>query len=161
MANRLPSMLALLGLAAFAGYQNRDRIAGAIREAQTRRDTPGASSSGLDTVLAGLGDLIGNAGRAGGSLNEGLGGVLDSFRTAGKGEAADSWVRTGPNKGLTPAEVEEAVGAGNIEELSRRTGLGREELLRRLATNIPETVDRLTPEGKMPASDDELVKRLL
>ena len=158
MAKGFPSMLALLGLAAFAGYQNRDKIADAIKEAQARRATPDAPTSGLDTVLAGVGDFLdGNKGRGG--LAGGLGDLLETFRSHGKGEAADSWVATGPNKGLTPAEVEESVGAENIAELSLRTGLSREELLERLATNIPDTVDRETPDGKLPESDEEFFRR--
>ena len=67
MANRMPSLLALLGLAAFAGYQNRDKIGGAIKDAQARRDTPGAPQNGLDGILAGVGDLF--SGTAGGGIS--------------------------------------------------------------------------------------------
>jgi uncharacterized protein YidB (DUF937 family) len=158
---RMPSMLALLGLAAFAGYQNRDKIAAALKDAQQRRDTPGAPRSGLDDVLAGVGDLLAGNGKGGNVLTEGLGGILDTFRSSGQRETADSWVTPGvPTRGLTPAEVEQAIGRDNLGELSKRTGLSHEELLERLATAIPETVDRLTPDGHMPADDDE-VKRLL
>ena len=62
-------------------------------------------------------------------------------------------MKPGPNRGLTPEQVEEAVGAENIDELSARTGLPRKELLDRLATRIPEGVDQLTPEGRMPSED--------
>ncbi len=160
MANRMPSMLALLGLLAFAGYQNRDKIGAAIKEAQARRDAPGAPKSGLDNVLAGVGDFLETSKERGG-LAGGLTDLLDGFRSHGKAETADSWVRPGPNKGLAPTEVEEAVGADNIAELSRRTGLSRDELLERLATNIPETVDRLTPDGNLPATEDALLRRLV
>jgi uncharacterized protein YidB (DUF937 family) len=150
----MPSMLALLGLAAFAGYQNRDKIAAALKDAQARRDTPGAPQSGLDGILAGVGDLVGNAGQGGGNiLSGGLGDLLTSFRSAGHGAVADSWVKPGPNQGLTPDQVEQAIGRDNLAELSQRTGLSHEELLKRLATSIPETVDRLTPNGQMPTED--------
>jgi len=162
MARGMPSMLALLGLAAFAGYQNRDKIAEALRGAQDRRSTPGAPQSGLDGMLAGVGDLLGNVGQGGGGnvLTGGLGDLLDSFRSSGHAEAADSRVRPGPNQGLTSAQVEQAIGSDNLAELSKRTGLSHEELLQRLATSIPDTVDRLTPEGRLPASEDEAFKRL-
>jgi uncharacterized protein YidB (DUF937 family) len=160
MANRMPSMLALLGLLAFAGYQNRDKIAAAIKEAQSRRDSPDASKSGLDNVLAGVGDFLDSSKERGG-LAGGLSDLLDGFRSHGQAETADSWVRTGPNKGLTPDQVEEAVGADNIAELSRRTGLSRNDLLERLATNIPQAVDRVTPDGNLPATEDDLLKRLI
>ena len=162
MATRgMPSLIALLGLAAVAGYQNRDKIAGAIKDAQSRRDTPGADKSPLDDILGGLGDVVGGAlggaqGGAGGNLlSGGLGDLIDRFKQAGQAETADSWVTPGvPTKGLTPAQVEQAIGRDNLAELSTRTGLSHEELLQRLATAIPETVDHLTPGGRMPSEDD-------
>ena len=158
MAKGMPSILALLGLVAFAGYQNRDKIADAIKDAQARKADPSAPASGLDGVLAGLGDLI-EGSRDSGGLTGGLAGLLDDFRSNGKAEVADSWVASGPNRSLTPAEVEEAVGSDNIAELARRTGLSHDELLDRLATKLPETVDRVTAEGKMPDSDDDFLRR--
>ena len=150
MSRGMPSMTALLGLLALAGYQNRDKIAGAIKDAQSRRDTPGAPQSGLDGMLAGVGDLLGNVSQGGG-LTGGLGELLGSFKTAGHGEVADSWVNPNvPTQGLTPEQVEQAVGGDNLAELAKRTGLSRDELLKRLATAIPETVDKLTPNGQMP-----------
>lgn len=162
MANRMPSMVALLGLLAFAGYQNRDKIAATIKDAQDRRDTPGAPTSGLDTVLAGVGDLLGNAGQGNGNLlTGGLGDLLKGFKTAGHGAVADSWIDPSvPTQGLTPEQVQQAVGDENLDQLSMRTGLSRDELLKRLATAIPEAVDTLTPNGEMP-SEDQVRRQLL
>lgn len=155
MANRMPSMVALLGLLAFAGYQNRDKIAGAIKDAQGRRATPGAPTSGLDNVLAGVGDLLGTVGQSsGGSLSGGLGDLLNGFKTAGHGAVADSWIDPSvPTQGLTPEQVQQAVGDDNLALLAQRTGLTRDDLLKRLATAIPKTVDTLTPGGQMPTEE--------
>lgn len=165
MAKRgMPSMVALLGLLAFAGYQNRDKIAEMLKGAGaggTNPDRPpGSQPGGLEGVLSGLGGLIGGAGGQGGTLTGGLGDLMDRFRENGQGEVADSWVKPGPNRGLSAAEVERAVGADNIAELAERTGLSREELLERLATRIPEGVDELTPDGRFPADDNEVVQRV-
>ena len=153
-------MLALLGLLAFAGYQNRDKISEMLKKAGAGsadpNRPPGSAPSGLEGVLAGLGDMIGGKGGNGGNsgtLSGGLGDLVDRFKQTGQAETADSWVKPGPNRGLTPEQVEEAVGAENIDELSARTGLPRKELLDRLATRIPEGVDQLTPEGRMPSED--------
>jgi uncharacterized protein YidB (DUF937 family) len=149
MANKMPSMLALLGLLAVAGYQNRDKIAGALKRLQN--ETPSDAPNGEGGVL---GTLLGAAAGSGG-LTGGLADLMNSFRNAGQADVADSWVTPGvPTGGLTPDQVEQAIGAENLEELSARTGLGREELLRRLSTAIPENVDRLTPDGKFPTEDD-------
>ncbi len=68
MASRgMPSLLALLGLAAVAGYQTRDKIVGAIKEAQSRRNAPGAEPGPLDNILAGFGDNFSGAANGGGN----------------------------------------------------------------------------------------------
>jgi len=170
--NAMPSMVALLGLLAVAGYQNRDKIAEALKGFQNRSSTgaDGApAQDGLSSILGSLGDLFGGSGSAsqpagggnGNVLTGGLGDLMDSFRKSGQSDTADSWVTVGvPTKGLSPAQVEQAVGAENLTELSQRTGLSREELLKRLATAIPESVDRLTPGGNIPQSDAEIRDRL-
>jgi uncharacterized protein YidB (DUF937 family) len=170
--NGMPSMVALLGLLAVAGYQNRDKISEALKGFQNRKGPDGAPvQDGLSNILGSLGDLFGGGGNsAGGSqpaagngnvLTGGLGDLMDSFRNSGQAETADSWVTVGvPTKGLSPDQVEQAVGADNLAELSQRTGLSREELLKRLATAIPESVDRLTPGGNIPQSDAEIRDRL-
>ena len=79
---------------------------------------------------------------------------MNTFKSAGQQDTADSWVTPGvPTKGLSPHEVEQAIGSENLDELSSRTGLSRQELLQRLASAIPETVDRMTPDGRMPTDD--------
>ena len=157
MANKMPSMLALLGLLAVAGYQNRDKISEALEGLKNRQPSPdGKPREGLDGILDGLGGLLGGAtAGAGGGLAGGLGDLMDTFKQSGQADVADSWVTPGvPTKGLTPNQVEQAIGADNLDELSRRTGLSRDELLTRLATAIPENVDRLTPDGRFPTEDE-------
>lgn len=155
MSNGMPSMLALLGLVAVAGLQNRDKIANALggltKEGGAR--SGGAGSGGL---LGGLGDLLGGSSTSGSNvLTGGLGQLLDSFKAAGTEKVANSWVDPSvPTEGLTPQQVEAAVGAENLAELSRRTGISREQLLERLATAIPATVDQLTPGGRMPTESE-------
>ena len=152
MANKMPSMLALLGLLAVAGYQNRDKISEALKG--LRNPNPAGPPQGQGGgLLDGLGGLIGAA-AGGGGLTGGLADLLDSFKQSGQQQVADSWVTAGvPTEGLTPAQVEQAVGSENLDELSKRTGLSRDELLQRLSTAIPEHVDQLTPDGRFPTEE--------
>jgi uncharacterized protein YidB (DUF937 family) len=151
----MPSMLALLGLLAVAGYQNRDKIGAAIdKMRQPDNDGPNGAGSG-----GGLGGLL--EGLGGGGLASGIGDLLNSFKTAGHGDVADSWIRPGvPTQPVTTEQVSQALGEDNIGELSQRLGLSRDELLQRLATSIPQKVDELTPGGRMP-NDDEVRQRLM
>lgn len=136
-------MTALLAMLAIAGYQNRDKIG----EVLGKLNTPGPDgkpgsggileSLGIDTKGAGLGGL----------LTGGLGELLDRFKQSGQSEAADSWVKTGPNKSCTQADLEKALGPDTIELLTQQTGLTKDELLSRLCKELPDAVDKYTPRG--------------
>lgn len=161
MSKGMPSLVALLGLLAVAGYQNRDKIAGALGGLAKNPGAPGSAPGQSGGMLSGLGDLFGPSTGSGNVLSGGLGDLLNSFKTAGQAEVADSWVNPDvPTRGLTPEQVGRAIGADNLDELSLRTGLSRDELLQRLATAIPSAVDRLTPGGNMP-TEAEAMRQLL
>jgi uncharacterized protein YidB (DUF937 family) len=156
MSRGYPSMTALLGLLAVAGYQNRDKIAEMLRgvgqgSGQGRpggTSAPGASG-GLGGILEQLkGSLSG--GSPGGFLNSGLGELMDRFKQNGAGATADSWVNTGPNQPVTPSQLDKAIGPDVLATLSQQTGLSREELLARLSRELPDAVDKYTPQGRLP-----------
>ena len=148
MSRGMPSMTALLGLLAVAGYQNRDKIAEMLRG--IGQGTPGAAGQGgLGGLLGQLRSSLGGAG-AGGILSGGLGELVDRFKQSGQAETAESWVKTGPNKPCTPAQLEQAIGPEVVDTLSRQTGLSRDELLARLCRELPDAVDKYTPQGRLP-----------
>ncbi len=164
-------MLALLGLLAVAGYQNRDKIGAALNNLQGSDPAGGGLGGVLGNLAGGLtsppgaagGGALGGGlgGLSGGGLAGGLGQLLESFKSAGHADVANSWVQPGvPTQGLTPDQVQQAIGEDNLAELSQRTGLTREELLQRLATSIPKTIDTLTPGGQMP-TEDQIQQKLL
>lgn len=144
MARGFPSMTALLGLLAVAGFQNRDRIAGMLRG--------GAAPDGNTGAGPGAGGMAGSAGGAGmgGLLGGGISELLERFRQSGQGETVKSWVGTGPNREIAPAELEQAIGEDTLAELTARTGLSRQELLARLSRDLPTAVDAFTPDGRIP-----------
>jgi uncharacterized protein YidB (DUF937 family) len=149
--------IALLGLLAVKGFQHRDEIGKMLGNMSNSTGTaaPGGTSGGLGGMLGGLGDMLGGgqgrqSGFDGNILNQGLGGLLDRFRQNGQGETADSWVQSGPNRSVETSQLEAALGNDVLEHLEEQTGLTRSELLQRLSTNLPDTVDRLTPEGRLP-----------
>ena len=146
MSRGFPSMTALLGLLAIAGYQNRDKLAEML----------GGKPS--DSGPSGLGGLLGQlsgglgAGGVGGLLSGGLGELVERFKQSGQAETVDSWVSTGPNKQISPSQVEQVIGPDVLDTLSKQTGLSREEILARLSRELPQAVDKYTPEGRLPAA---------
>jgi uncharacterized protein YidB (DUF937 family) len=148
MSKGFPSMAALLGLIAVAGYQNRDKLADMFG-----RHVPG-SNADANAQAGGLGSVLGGlmgAGGAGGLLSNGLRELVDRFHQSGQGEVARSWVSKGPNQEIAPQELEQAIGPDVLTDLTQRTGLTREELLARLAQRLPSAVDRYTPDGSLPS----------
>jgi uncharacterized protein YidB (DUF937 family) len=153
MSRGFPSMTALLGLLALAGYQNREKIA----EILGGLNKPGSSGQGgLGGLIGQLSSSLGGA-SSGGILSTGLGELLDRFKQSGQGETADSWVKTGPNKPCTTDQLEKAIGPEVLEMLTKQTGFSREELLSRLCRELPDAVDKYTPEGRIP-SEAELAR---
>lgn len=150
MSNRMPSLAALLGLVAIAGYQNRDKIGDFIKGLQTSNAAGTAPGGPASPARPEQGTDMMGAGYAGGSVLGGLGDLVEQFRNAGQARKAESWVSAGQNEPINEREMEQALGHDLIEQLARQTGLDREELLRRLSQTLPEAVDKLTPEGQLP-----------
>ena len=133
MANLGRLAIAMLGVLA---YQNRDKIAEMIRRTGDRN--PNDPQDGiLDQLSKGV------SGTA-------LGDILDRFRGAGAGSKVDSWVGTGPNQPIQPSDVEAAIDDDTLTSLSMQTGLSREELISRITRDLPEAVNKMTPNGKLP-----------
>ena len=154
MSRGFPSLTALLGLIAIAGYQNRDKIAEMLSELGQNKDKPGAQGQGsIGGVLGQLSDSLRGA-SAGGILSAGLGELLDRFKRNGQGGTAESWVKVGPNQPCTPSQLEHALGPEVLDNLSKHTGLSQDELLARLCRELPEAVDKYTPEGRLPSEAD-------
>ena len=152
MSRGMPSLAALLGLLAVAGYQNRDKIA----EALGRRQGPVGESSQNNrqgSALDRLGGVLGGA-SAGSVLSGGLRDLIERFRQTGHGRTADSWVSTGPNQQLRADQLEQAIGPEVFDTLTQQTGLSREELLSRLTKDLPDAVDKFTPAGRLPTEEE-------
>jgi uncharacterized protein YidB (DUF937 family) len=146
MSRGFPSMTALLGLLAIAGYQNRDKIAEMLRG--RGQNEPGAEAQGgIGGLLAQLG--LGGA-NAGGILGGGLDELMERFKQSGQSETAESWVNTGANQPCTADQLERAIGPEVLDTLSKQTGLSRGELITRLCRELPDAVDKYTPQGRVP-----------
>jgi len=164
-----PAAIALLGVLAVKGYENRDKIAQALQgvlgggniggtpapgEASSTGSTAADAEGGLGGLLGGLGKMLGGNASTGNVVSGGLGDLLNGFQQAGHGDLASSWVKDGPDRQPAPDQVEQAVGPDLIGQLAKETGLSRDELLKRLMTELPKAVDGLTPEGRLPTPQE-------
>jgi uncharacterized protein YidB (DUF937 family) len=116
-----------------------------------------SSGGGLDDLLkgglGGLGGLLAG-GAAGSVLGSGLDGLLKQMQQKGLGDVTDSWVSKGPNKDISTNDLARSIGLGDIDALASRIGLSRNDLLSGLQEQLPELVDQLTPDGRMPTEDE-------
>jgi len=152
-------MIALLGLLAVAGYQNRGKLAevlGGLKQEPGGEPSQNNQQGSLGGVLGNLGGLL-SGGSVGSVLSGGLRDLVEHFKQNGQGQAADSWVKPGPNQQVAPDQLEQAIGPDVLNTLTQQTGLSREELLSRLTRELPAAVDKFTPDGRLP-TDEEAAK---
>jgi len=131
-----PIMMGLMGLLAYRTLKGKGRLAEML---------------GNDQPV----DGGGRGPLSGASLGSGLKDLLDRFRQSGHEDKAQSWVSTGANKSIAPQELEQALGEERIQWLVEQTGMPRAELLNGLSGELPDAIDKLTPEGRLP-TDEEL-----
>jgi uncharacterized protein YidB (DUF937 family) len=126
----------------------------------------------LDGLLGSvLGGATGNAGQPQNPLmqaalqilqqNGGVGGLLNKFRQGGYADQADSWQSTGQNAPISGNALQEVLGSGAIGQIAQQLGLSHGEAAGGLAQVLPQIVDRLTPNGEVPANDSDLVAQAL
>lgn len=106
-----------------------------------------------DVLKGGLGGLLAG-GAAGSVLSGGLGDLLNQLQQGGHGDTASTWVGKGENKAIAPGDLANALGADQIQSLSAQSGLSRDELLSGLSQYLPQVIDHLTPDGRLPTEDE-------
>jgi uncharacterized protein YidB (DUF937 family) len=152
-----PMTMAILGLLAYKAVKHL--TSGAPGAAPAPAPAPGGATAGgmggdLGGLLkGGLGGLLAG-GAAGSVISGGLGDLLKQLQQNGQGTTANSWVSPGPNKPISPGDLASALGADQISSLMSQSGLSRDELLSGLSQHLPEVVNHLTPDGRMPTEDE-------
>jgi uncharacterized protein YidB (DUF937 family) len=162
-------------------------LGGVLGQAMRRRGMGGLGGGtgglggGLGSVALGsvLGGLLGRrslpGGRTGGGgrgalvmlllplamrwvqSNGGMGAVLERFRKQGYGKQTQSWVDTGANQPLDERAVQQVVGGDELAQMAQRLGVPQEEVAQAFAEIMPEMVNQLSPEGRIPLEADEVL----
>jgi uncharacterized protein YidB (DUF937 family) len=147
-----PITMALLGVLAYRTLHGKGRLADMLGRASPPTAPGQTGQTGKERGLGDLGGLLGGAGGAslGSVLSNGLNDLLKQFQANGQGDKAQSWVGDGANKPVSPQELAQALGEDKIKWLTEQTGLSREKLLEGLSRELPGTVDKLTPQGRIP-----------
>lgn len=114
----------------------------------------GASQTGSALGgLGGLGGLAGLAGLAGGGSAQGAGGLgalIETFTRNGLGEQAQSWIGTGQNLPISADQLQQVLGGDLLSDIARQLGTSPQEASSGLADLLPQLIDQLTPQGRLP-----------
>jgi uncharacterized protein YidB (DUF937 family) len=152
-----PMTMAILALLAWKAVKHITAPGAAPAPAPT--PAPANTGGGLGDVLKGpLGGLLGGA-AAGSVISGGIGDLLKQLQQGGQGDTANSWVGKGPNKAISPNDLAGALGADQIDSIASQSGLSRDDLLKGLSQYLPQVIDHLTPDGRLP-TDSEVHGRL-
>lgn len=93
--------------------------------------------------------------------NGGLNGILEKFKENGLGEAAASWVGKGENISISAEQISSVLGNGAIAEMAAKFGINPDTLSAQIAEHLPTLVDKLTPNGEVPAESGGLLSTVL
>jgi uncharacterized protein YidB (DUF937 family) len=105
----------------------------------------------------------GGGGRAGGGLggplgaaiaSGGLGALIQRMTQRGFGPQAESWVASGPNQPLPAAALDGELDEAQLSEIATEAGVSPAEVREGLAELLPEVVDDLTPDGRIPDPEE-------
>ncbi len=83
----------------------------------------------------------------------GLPGLINKFEKGGLGEIISSWVGTGANQPISADQIINALGADRIHEIADKLGVADNQVSDGLASVLPQIIDKLTPNGKVPEGD--------
>lgn len=83
----------------------------------------------------------------------GLQGLLDALESGGLKEQVASWISTGHNLPVSADQIQNALGGGHLGQIAAEAGVSESEAAKDLAHMLPQIVDRLTPNGQVPAGD--------
>jgi uncharacterized protein YidB (DUF937 family) len=172
-----PITMALMGLLAYKAVKS---FAGASagQPAQAPRGAPESGGGGLGDILgrvlggqgggagdrattasaddvlpAALKNLLGGA-ATGSVVSGGLSTLIREFQDRGYGQAAQSWVGNGPNETIAPNDLAKALGSDTLQALAQQTGMPHSDLLASLSQHLPDLINQLTPNGRVPTEEE-------
>ncbi len=82
----------------------------------------------------------------------GLDGLVQKFKEKGLGDIMSSWISTGENKAISKDQIQQVLGSGFLQQLAQKAGISADTFSQQLTGMLPQVIDKLTPNGKLPES---------
>jgi len=104
-----------------------------------------SEQTGLLEVITGL--------VKGSEAGGGLEGLAQTFNEKGLGDIISSWIGTGKNLPISPEQIRQVLGSGQVQQIAERLGVSSDQASTALADMLPQVVDKLTPGGSLASGD--------
>jgi uncharacterized protein YidB (DUF937 family) len=82
----------------------------------------------------------------------GLQGLVKTLQDNGLGNQVASWIGTGQNIPVTPDQILQVIGNDRLQSIAQKFGLSPQTLSSGLAEMLPHVIDKLSPNGQLPAN---------
>jgi uncharacterized protein YidB (DUF937 family) len=92
-----------------------------------------------------LSEVLGSSGSQGG-----LSAIVAKLQQAGFGDQVKSWLGNGQNLPITAQQLQEVLGNETVRQLAARYNIPVDQITQILAHQIPNAVDKASPDGKLP-----------
>jgi len=79
--------------------------------------------------------------------------LISQFGAKGLGDVIGSWVSTGKNLPISPEQLKGVLGDDTVKNIAAKLGIDSNALTSQLSNLLPDAVDKLTPDGKVPEGD--------
>jgi len=111
----------------------------------------GGASGGAGMLMQIVAAMLANQGGTGsaGGLG-GLAGLAEQFQRGGLGDVMNSWIGTGQNLPVSPDQLGGVLGGDLLSQITQHTGMSQGDVLGQLSQMLPQMVDKMTPEGRIP-----------
>jgi uncharacterized protein YidB (DUF937 family) len=81
----------------------------------------------------------------------GLQGLVGKLQSGGLADVVSSWVGTGANQAVSGEQLQQALGGDLLGQLAQHFGGNAQAAAGGLADVLPGLIDKLTPDGQLPA----------
>ena len=91
----------------------------------------------------------------------GLSGLVQKISAGGLGEQVASWVSTGKNLPVSAEQIQSALSSSGLQDIAAKFGINTSDMAGHLSNLLPQLVDKLTPDGKVPEGNVDLAHQAL
>ena len=121
---------------------------GVLNALQGANSPAGAATGGA--WGAALGAVLGGAGGGNGSLGD----LVQKFEQGGLGPVIASWISSGHNLPISADQLQQVLGSDTIARVAQHLGVDPSQAAAQLSQLLPAVIDKMTPNGQVPAGAD-------